>query len=108
MDFARKKSLGPASKYHWGLPCTNYRITNMQAAIGIQQVKRAWDMIHKRTENAEYLTLAVGGCSRNRPAYQQPYGERVYFYFLIRLLPEILGTDMLNLVSLWLPKVPIH
>ena len=55
MDFARKKSLGPASKYHWGLPCTNYRITNMQAAIGIQQMKRAWNMIHKRTENADYL-----------------------------------------------------
>lgn len=28
-DFARKRSLGPASKYHWDLPCTNYRITNM-------------------------------------------------------------------------------
>lgn len=95
-DFARKKSLGPASKYHWGLPCTNYRITNMQAAIGIQQVKRAWDMIHKRTENAEYLRSLLEGVPGIVLPYQQPYGERVYFYFLIRLLPEILGTDMLN------------
>ena len=95
-DFARKKSLGPASKYHWGLPCTNYRITNMQAAIGIQQVKRAWDMIHKRTENSEYLRSLLEGVPGIVLPYQQPYGERVYFYFLIRLLPEILGTDMLN------------
>ena len=95
-DFARKKSLGPASKYHWGLPCTNYRITNMQAAIGIQQVKRAWDMIHKRTENAEYLRSLLEDVPGIVLPYQQPYGERVYFYFLIRLLPEILGTDMLN------------
>ncbi len=36
MDFARRRSMGKASKYHWSLPCTNYRITNMQAAIGIQ------------------------------------------------------------------------
>src|SRR5687768_15521095 len=33
MDFARRRSMGKASKYHWGLPCTNYRITNLQAAI---------------------------------------------------------------------------
>ena len=69
----------------------------MQAAIGIQQVKRAWDMIHKRTENAEYLRALLKGCSRHRPARRTiRTGERVYFYFLIRLLPEILGTDMLN------------
>ncbi len=54
-DFARKRSLGPASKYHWELPCTNYRITNMQAAIGTQQMNRAWDLITKKTENAEFL-----------------------------------------------------
>ena len=96
MDFARKKSLGPASKYHWGLPCTNYRITNMQAAIGIQQMKRAWDMIHKRTENAQYLRAQLEDVPGIVLPDEPSYGERVYFYFLIRLLPEVLGTDMLN------------
>jgi perosamine synthetase len=95
-DFARKKSLGPASKYHWGLPCANYRITNMQAAIGIQQMNRAWDMIHKRTENANYLRALLEDVPGIVLPDEPPYGERVYFYFLIRLLPEILGTDMLN------------
>lgn len=96
MDFARKKSLGSASKYHWGLPCTNYRITNMQAAIGIQQVNRAWDMIHKRTENARYLRSLLQDVPGIVLPCEPSYGERVYFYFLIRLLPEVLGTDMLN------------
>ena len=96
-DFARKRSLGPASKYHWGLPCTNYRITNMQAAVGIQQVKRAKEMIRKRTENAEYLKKLLADVPGIvLPNDQSALGERVYFYFLIRLLPEILGTDMLN------------
>ncbi|HZQ06523.1 MAG TPA: DegT/DnrJ/EryC1/StrS family aminotransferase, partial [Anaerolineae bacterium] len=40
MDFARDRSLGTASKFHWGLPCTNYRITNLQAAIGVEQMKK--------------------------------------------------------------------
>lgn len=96
MDFARKKSLGPASKYHWGLPCANYRITNMQAAIGIQQMNRAWDMINKRTENAEYLRSLLEDVPGIVLPAEQSFGDRVYFYFLIRLLPEVLGTDMLN------------
>ena len=96
MDFARKKSLGSASKYHWGLPCTNYRITNMQAAIGTQQMNRAWDMIHKRSENARYLRSLLEDVPGIVLPSEPSYGERVYFYFLIRLLPEVLGTDMLN------------
>ncbi|MCC7165416.1 MAG: DegT/DnrJ/EryC1/StrS family aminotransferase [Anaerolineae bacterium] len=95
-DFARKKSLGPASKYHFGLPCTNYRITNMQAAIGTQQMKRAWDMIRKRTENADYLSSKLEGTPGIVLPPKSPWGERVYFYYLIRLLPQVLGTDMLN------------
>lgn len=96
MDFARRRSMGPASKYHWGLPCTNYRITNMQAAVGIQQMKRAWDMIARRTENARYLTEQLQGLEGIVLPASPPWGERVYFYYLIRLLPEVLGTDMLN------------
>ena len=96
MDFSRRKSLGPASKYHWDLPCTKYRITNMQAAIGIQQMKRAWNMIEKRTENAHYLSEKLADVPGIVLPAEPTWGDRVYFYYLIRLLPEVLGTDMLN------------
>lgn len=95
-DFARRRSLGPASKYHWDLPCTNYRITNLQAAIGTQQMHRAWDMIEKRTENASYLSEKLKDVPGIVLPTDSPWGERVYFYYLIRLLPDVLGTDMLN------------
>jgi dTDP-4-amino-4,6-dideoxygalactose transaminase len=95
-DFSRRRSLGPASKYHWDLPCTNYRITNMQAAIGTQQMNRAWDMINQRTENAHYLSEKLAGLPGIVLPANSPWGERVFFYYLIRLLPEVLGTDMLN------------
>jgi dTDP-4-amino-4,6-dideoxygalactose transaminase len=95
-DFARKRSLGPASKYHWDLPCTNYRITNMQAAIGTQQMKRLHEMIAKRTQNAHYLRDKLQGLPGIELPADSPWGERVYFYFVIRLKPEVLGTDMLN------------
>ena len=95
-DFGRKRSMGGASKYHWSLPCTNYRITNLQAAIGIHQMRRAWNMIAKRTENANYLSEQLKGVPGIILPSESPWGERVYFYYLIRLLPEVLGTDMLN------------
>jgi dTDP-4-amino-4,6-dideoxygalactose transaminase len=97
MDFGRKKSQGPASKYHWSLPCTNYRGTEFQAAVGIQQLKRLDLMNKKRTENAQYLNEKL----KDLPGIVLPpevsYGERVFFYYVLRILPEILGTDMLNM-----------
>jgi len=96
MDFARKKSLGPASKYHWGLPCTNYRLTNMQAAIGLQQLKKAKDLIAKRTENALYLTEKLQGIPGIMLPEEPPFSERVYFYYVIRMNPEILSAGMID------------
>jgi dTDP-4-amino-4,6-dideoxygalactose transaminase len=78
MDFARKKSLGPASKFHLGLPCTNYHITNMQAVIGIQQMKRAWDMIHKRAESAEYLRCLL----QDPRSTQSPAGFLTFYSWI--------------------------
>jgi perosamine synthetase len=96
MDFARKKSMGQASKYHWGLPCTNYRITNMQAAIGLEQLKKAKNLMAKRTENALYLTEKLCGLPGIVLPEATPFGDRVYFYYVIRLQPEILGARMID------------
>lgn len=96
MDFARRRSMGKASKYHWGLPCTNYRITNLQAAIGIQQMKRADWLIARRTENANYISERLKDLPGVVVPSESAWGERVYFYYILRLLPEVLGTDMLN------------
>jgi len=96
MDFSRRRSLGPASKYHFDLPCTNYRITNMQAAVGIQQIKRLSQMNQTRTENAHYISEKLAGVPGIILPPEPEWGERVYFYYLARLIPEVLGSDMLN------------
>ena len=97
MDFGRKKSQGPASKYHWNLPCTNYRGTEFQAAVGIQQLKRLDYMNKKRTDNAHYLNDKLKDLPGIVLPPEVPYGERVFFYYVIRVIPEVLGTDMLNM-----------
>ena len=96
MDFARRRSLGPASKYHWGLPCTNYRITNLQAAIGLEQVKKLDRFLALRAENARYLTDALTDVPGIQTPRNPPWGERVYYYYAIRLQSDVLGADMLN------------
>jgi dTDP-4-amino-4,6-dideoxygalactose transaminase len=99
MDFARRRSLGQASKYHWGLPCTNYRITNMQAAIGLEQLKKVNSFNARRNENARYLTSMLQGVPGLDLPLEPEWGERVYFYYVVRLHPEILGADMLNFAA---------
>jgi dTDP-4-amino-4,6-dideoxygalactose transaminase len=95
-DFARRRAYGTASKFHWGLPCTNYRITNLQAAIGLQQMKRIDSLIAKRDENARYLNTRLRNVPGIRIMENPEWGERVYYYYAIRIEPETLGTDMLN------------
>lgn len=96
VDFSRRKHLGKASKFHYGLPCTNYRITNMQAAIGLQQLKKLNDMNNRRIENAHYLEEKL----RDIPGIQlipdPTWGDRVYFYFCVRIEPEVLGANIID------------
>jgi perosamine synthetase len=96
VDFSRRKRLGMASKFHFGLPCTNYRITNMQAAIGLQQIKKLDMMNARRSENAHYLDEQL----RNIPGIQliqnPEWGERVYYYYCVRIQPEILGANIID------------
>ena len=96
VDFARRKSLGVASKFFFGLPCTNYRITNMQAAIGLQQVKKL-DMLNaKRSENAHYLDEKLSDTPGIQLIPSPKWGERVYYYYCIRIQPKILGANIVD------------
>jgi perosamine synthetase len=96
MDFARRSSLGKASKFHFGLPCTNYRITNMQAAIGLEQLKRLDGFNQKRRENAKYLEDGLRDVPGVVLLEDPPWGERVYFYYVILLDLDVLGCTMLD------------
>jgi perosamine synthetase len=96
VDFARRKSLGMASKFHFGLPCTNYRITNMQAAIGLEQLKKLDFMNFRRIENAHYLDQALANIPGIQLMPEPSWGQRVYYYYCIRINPEVLGANIID------------
>jgi dTDP-4-amino-4,6-dideoxygalactose transaminase len=95
-DFARKRSLGNSSKYNFGLPCTNYRITNLQSAIGIEQLKKLDRLVEIRNKNARYLNDHLKNVNGISIPKETSWGETIYYYYLLRIHPEILGTDLLN------------
>ena len=51
---------GEKAKYQSLMLGTNYRMTEIQAAIGIVQLKRLPDFLAKRTRNAKRLTIKLG------------------------------------------------
>lgn len=96
VDFSRRKRLGMASKFHFGLPCTNYRITNMQAAIGLQQLKKLDMMNARRMENAQYLDENLKDIPGIQIVPGPEWGKRVYYYYFIRIQPDILGANIVD------------
>jgi dTDP-4-amino-4,6-dideoxygalactose transaminase len=96
VDFSRRKRLGMASKFHFGIPCTNYRITNMQAAIGLQQLKKLDMMNARRMENAQYLDENLKDIPGIQLIPDPEWGKRVYYYYCIRIQPEILGANIID------------
>ena len=95
-DFARVRGLGKASKFHYAMPCTNYRITNMQAALGLRQLERLNTLNQNRIQNAHYLDARLANCPGISLMKDPPWGSRVYFYYCIRLDLEALGADMVD------------
>ncbi len=65
----------------------NYRMTDVQAAIGIVQMSRLDDLVAARQRIARRYDEALAGCPVQVPA-RPPHAERVYQSYAIRLLPE--------------------
>ncbi len=56
------------SKYQSLMLGTNYRMTEIQAAIGIVQLKRLPDFLAKRTRNAAEINQKLGKDRKNKAA----------------------------------------
>jgi perosamine synthetase len=67
----------------------NFRMSNILAAIGVEQLKKLPEMNQKRREVAERLTAALSDIPGIIPPTEKPGNIHVYQMYTIRVNPEI-------------------
>jgi len=70
----------------------NYRMTALQAAMGLVQLRRLEKFIEKRRKNADYLTKRIKRIRGLRPAFVQKDVKHVYWVYGALVDDEQLGV----------------
>jgi len=72
----------------------NYRMTDIQAAIGLVQLRKLDAMLRERAAQAQRYTEALAGLDEIEPPYVPEYATHAWSSYLIRLRPGCpLGRD---------------
>ncbi|HUH79958.1 MAG TPA: DegT/DnrJ/EryC1/StrS family aminotransferase [Solirubrobacteraceae bacterium] len=79
----------------------NYRMTDMQAAIGLCQLQALDHILQRRRELAERYTSALAPVPFVETPYEPPYAERTWQSYCIRLAPGS-PVDQAELMALLL------
>jgi len=79
------RSHGQSGKYVHTCLGFNYRMTDVEAAIGLKQLSRLRDMVAKRRANAAYLSSHLGKISAVQPPLEQAHGSHSYNQYSIVL-----------------------
>ena len=76
----------------------NYRMTSMQAATGLVQLRRLGEYLEGRRRNAAYLSERLGEIEAVEPPYVAPYAVHSYYKYICRLRPGALSLGIEELV----------
>ena len=74
--------------YHHVLVGYNYRMTDIQAAIALQQMRRIDQVISRKQQNADILSEYLSECNGILPPYVHPAARHVYMMYTIRVSKE--------------------
>jgi perosamine synthetase len=69
----------------------NYRMTEFQAAIGREQLKRLKAMVETRRRNAAYLTKNLSKIRGIVTPSEASYARHAYYYYALRIDTKMLG-----------------
>lgn len=87
------RSQGAQRKYYHTHIGYNFRLTDIQAAIGLAQLERLPDWLEARRRNASYLRDSVSGVKGLRPQEVQPGGVHAYHQFTVVVEAGTLGRS---------------
>jgi perosamine synthetase len=84
---------GERAYYHLELGY-NYRMTSMQAATGLVQLRRLGEYLEARRRNAAYLSERLGEIEAVETPYVAPYAVHSYYKYICRLRPGTLSLGI--------------
>ncbi|MHA2306221.1 MAG: DegT/DnrJ/EryC1/StrS family aminotransferase, partial [Candidatus Hodarchaeales archaeon] len=103
-EYAKKCRLirhhGEPSWYTYERLGFNYRMTTMQAAIGIEQLKKLERMNAGRITNSDYLTKLLDEIPGISLPKDPIYGKHVFHAYAIKIEPEIVGMSGKDLADI--------
>jgi hypothetical protein len=71
----------------------NYRMTEMQAAIGLKALDKIEWNLRRRRENARYLTEHLSKLEALTPPFESEDFQHAYYKYYVRIDPSKLKTD---------------
>jgi perosamine synthetase len=92
---------GQTGKYYHTIMGLNYRMTDVEAAIGRHQLKRLDEMLAVRRRNASMLNFAISAIPGMRGQECSPYTEHAWHQYCVVIDPILFGCDR-NEVAQWL------
>ena len=78
----------------------NYRMTTIQAAIGIEQVKKLDKMNQGRIKNAEYLNMLLSDIPGIDLPKKPSYGTHVFHAYALKINPQVIGITGKELANI--------
>jgi perosamine synthetase len=82
------RNQGQRERYDYERPGYNFRMTELQAAIGVAQLSRLDHIIEARRSNAHSLRQALEGIPGLVLPTDDPHRRHVFHQFTIRLMPD--------------------
>ncbi|MFQ6105809.1 MAG: DegT/DnrJ/EryC1/StrS family aminotransferase, partial [Candidatus Hydrothermarchaeaceae archaeon] len=79
---------GSSKKYHHEILGYNYRMTEISAAIGIEQLRKLDEMNERRIKNADMLTEGISKIEGLTPPYILPDTTHVFHQYTVRVTKE--------------------
>jgi perosamine synthetase len=67
----------------------NFRLTNLQAALGVAQIERIGAIVERKREIGRLYTDALAGISRLELPVEQPWARSVYWMFGVVLADDV-------------------
>jgi len=91
------RSHGQHEQFRYKYIGFNYRMTDIQAALGLVQLKRLEWVLARKIEKARYYTRRIEELEFVRPPYEAPYVRHTYMFYTVQFKSRELRDKAIEL-----------